>query len=98
MTDFHDNDEPRDLRPHERDPDAEPPQVDEIDVALNLAELAGSQCAGDGATYAAEFLANLDVEHLNAMALALYAGNQSFRELFADRFGESVRGKLRDAA
>jgi hypothetical protein len=98
MTDVRDEHEVREtLRPHERDPDAEPPQVDERDVTLALAALAGEVAGGDGATYAAEFICNLGVEKLNAMALHFYVTDPTFRAAFAAEFDASVRTKLRSA-
>jgi hypothetical protein len=71
MTDFRDEDEVREtLRPHERDPDAEPPAVHADDLALELAKLAGEVAGSDGATNAAEFIANLGVHRLNVLETA----------------------------
>lgn len=84
MTDhrYYDADEVRELRPHERDPDAESPEPYSEDVTLELARLAGEVWGNDGTTCAAEYLANMDTDKLNALALRLYATDASFRASF----------------
>lgn len=92
-----DNDEPRDLRPHEHDPGAEPPEVDADEVRHELAWKAAEVCAHDGATYATEFLQNMESTRLNAYAMELYEHSELFRAAFAAEFDASVRNKLRSA-
>lgn len=99
-------DEPDDtLRPHQRDPDAEPPHVDERDVMLALAGLAGETWGVDGATCLNEFFYNdLSVEQQNAILHGLYTGanlsqlHETLRALFAKEYGEGLRDKLRRSA
>lgn len=97
MTDLRDNDEPRPLRPHERDPDAEPPHVDECDVWRALDKMAAEVCGADGSTYLTEFACNLGVRKLNAMFLQMYkTENSELRADFAASFGDNARNRLRD--
>jgi hypothetical protein len=93
-------DEPDDtLRPQQRDPDAEPPHVEERDVTLALAGLAGETWGTDGATCLNEFFFNdLSVEQQNALLLSMYVNNETLRALFAKEYGEGLRNKLRGIA
>ena len=70
------------------------PLIRERNITFALAAKAGEVCSKDGATYAAEFLVNLDIEHLNAIAHALYTTNTAFRELFDSQYRETIYDQL----